>query len=762
MDEENFIFPSDLPELNTDSESFNIEDYLFEPDPSKIKDISNFDQESDWIPRLDRFGEYLGDGILEPRKKIVKAVFHGFYEDLDENSNIHLLKDKGLSFISSSPEISFKEISDPIHIITYNADVLFWNHELKVDEGSPWITTNLDLIKYKPEEKFLIQCFELVRFSHLTYELAERLKHLAIVSTSQIQIENQNYELLSVSLYYFVLLEAYNSQKLTKLDLIEIPVCYSFSKKLLDENYNLFKTISSHQEVNNYEYFLIEFSKLFEDPQNLLRVELSSPLNTSNGDIALELYLNYIKNIKIPLLKLIIIGELISRLYRVFPERITDIYETDLRDQLNLNKDFLGCLTSIRQILVLKSLFLYYDYIWAPSALYVNLAFCYINQNRKIEALNCLLYSNLYIYSKVDYIQILFPYADLLKSFNKTEFYFKLSNEAFNYLFGNLDAEERFERISFIEYIFLIYYQMHYKLDMNKPITKELNWLIGYMVMYSKTTPNLPTIPEEILVEGINIFEEFIGQFGYDAISLLVKVCPSDVFYTMYRIELQKEQPDLLYLIAINEYILTLTAGNTDHSVLFPRRQNYTRDRLIHYINLFVIYYAIHKIDQVERLKKEFTFEFSTKMDTEVYNELIEAISSESSLELFLIESSIPSKIALDQSIIYYLRIKRNIVSYFENGNLQTLLDSLLDTVNIVSKFGNYRSRFEGLKLIYQVAIRKETNINLKEKLKKQIDLIIQKYNLDPAEADLFPITDDVLRQYLNPSLIPIFLSPIK
>ena len=757
MDEEKVIFPPDFPNFDDEQEDFNIEDFLFEPDPSKIRDISDYDQETDWIPRIDRFGEYLGDGILEPRRKIVKAVFHGFYEDLDKNSEIHLLNNNQLSFVSSSPVILVKEILDPLQIICFNADMLIFEEKSTIANAGPWIASNLNLEGYAPKNKFLIQCFELLRLTHLKYEMAEQMKYLALVALDKIIITNDNFSLISANLLYFILNQK-NTGSNDSLDRIEVPIFYSFTKNELLEFQEHFLKLSQSLIVKNYIKFLTELSNVISNHESVLNRELNTSVDSSTGEVVQLIYDDFLDSLQPSFLQFFISGELIQTLHRVYYDRMAEYYNSVFVKLKYLDNTSLQTMAELRILMLSNSTQLYKNLTWGPSLLFLNLAYCFLKINQKLKSLELQNNSHFFINTRRDYIQLLISYSSTLQAINKPEYNLQILEVGKQVVLSNYSANQ--EKIDYIEYLFFTYYVINIKSNLNKDISEELNFLISYLSNLSQDIIHTPRLTDEIIETGINIFGEFIPKFGYEKIEKLITICPNEVMYILYRRELHHEIPDLQYLIKISQFLLDISEGKSVHSYIYPVEYNYTRDRLVLFINLFSFYFQLGDTLKIEKLRERFTTEFVDKLDFEVFQELNQATLSEKEFINFLLQKSTPQKIYLDTSLVYSLKIRIAITEYLQNGDLSNLIIELKDIILNENNILNFRPKLEGLKLIYRILLRENTNLDLEE-VRSEIEEYYHKYSLNKEELSLNPISDSELNHFI-PISLTVFLAPLK
>ena len=759
MDKENIIFPLDFLELDDEPEDFNIKDYLFEPNPNNIKDISDYDTESDWIPRIDRFGDYIGDGILEPRRKIVKAVFHGFYEDLNKNSEFQLLKDSQLTFVSSSPAITFKEISDPVHIMCYNEDVLYYNEDFRLHESDCWGKTNFPSVSYNPHEKFLLHTFELIRLLHPSYKLAEFIKLLSIFSISKLGINGENYFSYSTAIVHFAL-ERDMGFLNEKINLHEYPIYLAVSKSEIIDKSREVNGLFQSEEFRS----LISFRKaIFEnvkDSDNLTTYELASQLDKELGSRILSIYQDYLESINNSILKQFISIEMIIRLYRVFPDRIPLLFHEIISETTVVKVSEL-LLEDLRSIFLMGTAYLYKNFQWGWSLVFNIIASCHFLNGDYLECIQLCSKSNVFIQSKRDFFQILFTYCEVLRELRLFDYIMKILEQTEIMIFERIKDRTSDTQLEFIEYYLLMQFVFPIKLLANRNIEDELNLVLRNLVDSYKLKANTQKIGDHIDDLGHELFEHYVHSLRFDDVTILLKSFPIDLLYIFYQLELNQELPDLDNLVKISLLHLSLSEELHVYSYSYPITYNYTQERVVHFINLFVFYYITGQIEEIQNLKIKFKEETKNKIEFIEFKEILESISSEKKLDSFILNSNVLTPF-IDRSLIYYLRIKELISIYLQNHDKLNFINKLTELIEIAKGLGSFRPYFEGLKLLYGMILSESGYTLIKNKIHDELKDYVLRYGLEWFEIPKEPLSDEELRKYSSKQKISIFLSPIR
>ena len=763
MDEENLIFPPDIPELNADSEPFNIEDYLFELDTSKIRDISDYDQESDWIPRLDRFGEFLGDGILEPRRKIVKAVFHGFYEDLKENSEVIPIGKNLITFISDCRPFRISESVGPIHLFSYNKDVLIDKDRI-IASSKPWISSNLTLKDFNINERFILQCFEIARLTHISQETAELIKILSILTTDHFNLTENNFELIAVSLFHFVTtskeIEIRCNWKLE--DSLEIPIYFGFNHLDITSKQFKFENIYLGSEYSKYRTFKNKLVELNAGKGLAVHYKFKDDVDISYQNDIISVYSKFLTQAANQFLKELVLGEFITLNRSIFRENALSIFNKKFKGSINLLKGR-KWLDFIRLVVSMECSHIYRNMIWGYFFLYTLLATNSYLLNRRLQGISFSTKAHVFTTNRRDYIQSLYSYSILLRSLKQHKFNYKILNQNYNFLFIDFQRDKFQHLLDFAEYSLIIYYIIPSRIFVNQEITSEIKHVIGYLSYHSKLRNlSVPSISNEYEFLGLELLSEFVDDFGYESLKKVIASRSIELFYLIYRAELLQESPDIEKIISVSELILILCEDRNTFSEIYPIPYDFTNERIIHYLNLFIFYLFLPNYDKYNLLETQFHEEFEDKIDAELFQSLSTAIRSEGDLINYLQSDNI-LKMMADPSVIHFIELRELIMMYFETNNLEDLILNLLSLIKSTIKFETFRPKLEVIKLTLRLMMRDMNRFeNQIISLKDELNSLIHEFTLDLTESEISMISDNELITIIGLNNLSVFLSPIR
>lgn len=745
---------------------FQIEDYIFEPDVNKISSISNLEYKIDFIPRMDAFGDYLGDDIFKKRQMTQHVVFHGFYEDLKPESEITILDNHASPSFSGTMKTALKHIEHPIHLICYNHDIVISGEQELKRGKEPWITSNQDLDNYPAHMKFIIQCFELLRLTHLDIEYAEFIKFLAFQCSTKLEITNENYSEYSAALLYSILYKNGDSKindflkKNVELNFIEYPVFYSFDKKSIFSKADEITSILNQDEVVEFSNFKSDISNLVVNEENIF-YELSSQIDSILAKSLLDVYFSYLEKINKTDFSLIIAGEIILRFYRVFLDEAIGTVFPFIQEKIKQNPVLVSLMDCLRTYTLDGTEYLYKNFLWGFSYLYNIVSAYYMIPKPSLNSVDYLVKAHLSITTRRDYIQLLIAYYDFLELSKKVELIEKTLQLANSYLFGDEWTSEKGKFYSRIEHVLHVNYiipsKMRMRIDSKDEILKLLNRIHEGMLHKTKSFPQLS---EDAIVLGLELLSKYVDTRDYDKMLVILNSRSIELFRIFYRMELYSESPDLLRIIKIGEYILKATKSQAVYSYLYPTKFNFTYLRVVFIINLSVMYRLTGEHDKLEVLITEYENEFSNKIDEVAYTKIKYSLSDEEVLYDLIADQTLDPNI-IDPSMIYYMQIKKAINQYFTSKNRIALVTEFLQILEVSNKFENYRPKLEGLKLVYRLMLSITDQYPQLMTIKEELMKLVAIYNLNPAEIINQPITDEVLIQFTSIKNLPNILDPI-
>ena len=748
-------------------QQFQIEDYLFEPNIDKIREVSDFDVDKGFIPRIDVFGDFIGDDILDKRQQLTKAVFHGFYEDLTEDSEVQLFDEVSNRSFRNSQNSLLRDLDGPKHILCYNYDILIDDNDRYIKGSDSWISSNLNMSNYTPEMKFIVHCFELLRLTHLDRELAELLKFLTYHYYAKLNITEANYLETALALFNYVMEFVRASNRLeyydTNLDLnyIEIPLFYSFSKKSIVERLQYMSKIIDTEEIEEFIEFKLEIKGLIVNEEGFQTYELRSNLDSTVGRKLLDVYYSYLEKLDESSFRVLLVGEVIMRFYLVFPEEVIGTmlpYFNKISDEFQPS---LRTLEDVRLIGLEGSEFLYKNFTWGLSYLYNILTSQTLYYGDKLIPMDYLIKTYLITQTRRDYIQFLFTYSEVLQR----NYSFKLRNSiltsANQYLFSDEIGLDTISTYSRLEHHLQTYYVIPSKLLMRMDIKEDLVKLINrmYFALLAKKESIKP-LSNEILNNGLEIIEEFLENKETEKISLILNSRSVEIFDIFYRIELYSEAPKISKLLQISEYYLKLTENQNLLSYLYPINYNHTPTRIAHILNLCVLYHISGDLERVEDLKMDFEKEFSNKIDPIFFSKIKDSMLSEELLVEIITNNSLGTT-RIDRSMIYYLKIRKSISNYFVHKSRKHLLDNLLEILHNTNQFENYRPKIEGLKLVYRIMLGENASEQDRSEIKEKLMTLIRTFDLSEDELIEDYISDNELKVFSSFEYIPKMLAPI-
>ena len=764
------VLPLNGREISSDivEQEFLIEDYLFEPDINKIQEISDFDSDNGFIPRLDVFGDFIGDDILDTRQKVTNAVFHGFYEDLADDSEVQVLGQEKYHSFHGSKSIQLKELPNPVQILSYNYDVLIMGNDRYIKGSDPWITSNLNMSNYSPEMKFLIQCFELIRLTHLNINMAELIKFLAFHHFTNLNITNDNYQLTSLAIFEFTIKKANEldyinySNSSSRLNYMEFPLFYSFSKRSIFDRVDEIQKIISKTEVKDYIEFKNNIHQLVESEENLLTFDLSKNLDTTIAKNLLDVYYNYLERLKPSLFRTHLIGEIVLRFYRVLTEEAITTMFPLLNKEMRFASNSIKVLEDIRQIEMMQSEFIYKNFTWGLSYLFNVVAGYFILIEKKIEGIDHLFKSHLMIRTRRDYIQFLYIYTTVLRSKQKYIYQNKILHDANEFLFPKLQVSHVKAIRPRIEHMLQVYTIIPAKLQLGQEITADIRNLFEHI--YYTVYPireSITPMSQEMLDVGLSLFENYIDVVDYDKLALVLNSRSVEILDILYRVELYSEHPDFLKILHISEYFLKLTEDQDIYSYVYPIKYNYTYIRLTYMLNVCVMYHLNGASELIQELKSKFEIEFSHKIDSHIYSRLKDAFTDADLLIETIMDNSLDSQ-SIDRSMVYFLKLRNAINNYFADKDRDILIEELLQLIVEARSFENYRPKIEGLKLVYRLMLS-QTAINYEViEIKNELISTLKMFNLDPEEMEIGIISDNELMNFTSNEFLPKLLNPIR
>ena len=758
MEEEKLSLPSEFQQQFEEGhpQDITLTDYLFEPDISKLKDISDFDVETDWIPRIDRFGEYIGDGIVTERSPITKVIFHGFYEDLSEEAPVYMISGKDLSFHRQSPQISFKKLVLPVHVICYNADLLVTDDSRKIENSDVWITPLLDMKGYSVQDKFVLQCFELIRLTRVPQKIAEKIKSLSILSASVLQLTEENFQVAAVSLIYFIRNRfGKNLDVIDTVDNIDWPIFYGFSKEDILANQVEFELVLKCNDYQRYDLFQQKVSQILGEQTNHLQVELSNYLDTFYGKKVLDVYISLIEDITDEFYKLYLFGEFVVGLSRVLPEMVLDFYYSTGLDVIEQNPVKLNLIEDLRLVLITESLLLYDDFIWGPSLIFNLLGsicnFVYSPQ----KGLDFLHKANHFLKNPRDHILLLYSYLEIVTKVGEYEYGMKIIENTREFLITKINEGKI---LTYSQYFLLSYFSIRFKQKIQ--FSTDVLYLLQYLLKIAKQHPlTYPPISPENRVKGLEILQNYLPEFENDDLKLLLQIRSGDIFQTLYRTELYSDSPKLDLLLSICEYYLVITKNINIYSNVYRRQFSYSIYRLKTYFNLFAFYFILKDFEQLELYKREFTLEFADMLDSELFQEFLVVLQSESAFFRFIQNPSNIKKYDIDLSLVYFLKIRSILLDYKIHEDLEKLILQMNETIETIPDFIQYRPKYFGLQILYKSLLKSsEAHPNL-QSIKKELKKLATEYSVAEEFLDFNILTEENIDDYLSPLRIPYFLN---
>ena len=735
-------------------------DYLFEPDITKLKDISDFDVETDWISRIDRFGAYVGDGILSKRSPITKVVFHGFYEDLTEDVQVYRLADQVFTFHDRNQPISIKKLELPVQVMCYNADVLISEDGREIKNSDVWITPLLDMGRYSVQDKFMLQCFELIRLTRIPQNFAEKMKVMSILCASGLNLTKENFQTAAASLFFYFETHLGNEPSTEIIDKIEWPIFYGFSKGEILCFQEEFEKILKFDDYQRYEQFQLRLAEILESKTDHLQIELYNYLDPFYGEKIYTEYVKLIENVENDFLKLYLFGEFVVGLSRVLPSKVLAYYNSVGCNLIENNSAKLKMIEDLRLLLIKESLLLYDDFIWGPALIFNILGFHSAFKNTKNEGLAFLIKVNAYLQNHRDYIQFLFSYLELLNSIGEIKFTQKILNKTSMYL-KNLIFPRYPTLYTYNQFLYFSQFVISQKLLLNQDIRSDIAFIINYILNAIKAKSILlASLPPEIENNGLEILKSYDFGFTDEELRVVIRSRSSELFLALYNLQVMDSKPNFSMIIRITSYFLCITKNLLIYSLIFPKPMDYSRERLKFYFNLFIFYKLEN--DEIEYSKnvKDFLDEFTDKIDPNLFSEIKAAIINRDHLENFLINNNQINDIDIDKSLIFYLKIKLMIIDYLESKDLEDLIMDINQLLPHLDKYQYFRTNYKILQILYRLILRDKNRSISANSVIDKINQLQKKHNITEKE-NFVAISDAELQEFLIQSEITQFICPI-